>query len=98
MFVRLLVMNLILLAAFIALEYFEWNSILRIEGVVAVQWTPIRVTVWTSTGSNPFIGDGILWTDNWSFIILLIIIAVNLLAIWKIEGNKLLTERRKATN
>jgi len=86
--IKLLVTNLALLAAFAASEYFEWNSISQIKGVVAVQWTPLRVTIWTSTVSSPIIGDGILWTNNWSFIILLIIIGVNLLAVWKIEKMK----------
>jgi hypothetical protein len=82
--------NATLLMLYIGSDYLEWRNLLGLPGIADVLWTPIRITIWISSTNafGPAIIDGVSWMDNWSFIILLTIIAVNLITVWRIEQRK----------
>ena len=79
--------NLILLTVYMVASALEWKNVLSLSSTAGILWTPLRTTIWISSTSS-FDGrivDGVLLINNWSFIVLIAIIAVNLFTIWKME-------------
>lgn len=83
-FFAISIVNFLLLGLYTVICYFEWCSLLRLPLVATVNWTPLRTHIAYVGGTRPLV-NGILLIDNWSFIVLLAIIVVNLISVWKIE-------------
>jgi hypothetical protein len=79
--------NFTLLLLYSVLSYFEWGRLLGLPLVSAISWTLLRTQIWFG-GTVPVIVDGQVWVDHWSFIIILTIIVVNLVAVWQIEHKR----------
>ena len=84
MFVRLCIINFVLLMMYLALSYLEWSKLLGLSLVAVVSWTPFRTQIWFG-GTVPVIVDGLLWIDHWSFAMIMAIVVINLAVIWKGE-------------
>ena len=76
-FLRLCIINLVLLVAYSAANYFEWNRLLELPLVSVVQWSPFIIQIWFG-GTIPVIIDGLFWEINWSYAIMLASIILNL--------------------
>ena len=76
-FLRLCIVNLVLLIAYSAASYFEWNRLLELPLVSVVQWRPFIIQIWFG-GTIPVIIDGLFWEINWSYAIMLVSIIFNL--------------------
>jgi len=83
-FLKLCIINLALLLVYLSLSYFEWINLFGLPLIALVSWAPLRTQIWFG-GTIPVIVDGQVWIDHWSFIIVLSIIVVNLVAVWQIE-------------
>ena len=79
--------NFTWLLLYSVLSYFEWGRLLGLPLVSAISWTLLRTKIWFG-GTVPVIVDGQVWVDHWSFIIILTIIVVNLVAVWQIEHKR----------
>jgi hypothetical protein len=77
LFLRLCIVNLVLLLAYSIASYFEWNRLLELPLVVAVKWSPFNIQTWFG-GTVPVIIDGLFWEINWSYAIMLVTIIFNL--------------------
>ena len=84
LFLRLCVVNFVLLAAYSIASYFEWMRLLELPLVAAVMWRPYNIQIWFGGMVDKLI-DGLFWEVNWSFAIVLIIIIVNLAVVWRIK-------------
>ena len=84
LFLRLCIVNLVLLLAYSILSYFEWNRLLELPLVAAVKWSPFNIQIWFG-GTVPVIVDGLFWEINWSYAIMLITIIINLGVVWRIK-------------
>jgi len=82
---RVSIANFLLLGLYTVLNYFEWSKVLELPLVAEVNWTPLRTHIAHVSGTIPGLKNAVLLIDNWSFVVLLGIIAVNLATIWKIE-------------
>ena len=86
-FLKIFFVNLTLLLLYSVLSYFEWIGLLGLPLVATISWTLLRTQIWFG-GTIPVIVDGLVWIDHWSFIMILAIIVVNLVAVWKIEHKR----------
>ena len=77
LFLRLCIVNLVLLATYSISSYFEWSKLIGLPLVAVVNWTPLSTQIWFG-GTVPVIVDGHFWIDHWSFVIMLITVIVNL--------------------
>ena len=77
LFLRLCIVNLVLLLAYSIASYFEWNRLLGLPLVAAVKWSPFNIQIWFG-GTVPVIIDGLFWEINWSFAIMLVTLIINL--------------------
>ena len=77
LFLRLCIVNLVLLLAYSISSYFEWNRLIELPLVAAVKWSPFNIQIWFG-GTVPVIVDGLFGETNWSFAFLLVIIVINL--------------------
>jgi len=91
------VANLVLLTLYLILDFMAWRSILVFPYVASWFWTPLGISYWTSTSSDfdPILSDNVFSIFNWSFIVLLGIIALNLIAVWKITRTQLPNNQQK---
>jgi len=87
LFPKLSLVNILLLLAYLFLDYYEWSAILSLPLVSAVNWTPVWVQIWFG-GTVPVILDGIVKFYHWSFFVLLAIVGFNLVFYWKMEREK----------
>jgi len=83
-FIGLLVVNVAFLSLYLLLSYFEWNGLLGLPLVAAINCSPLRTQIWFG-GTIPVIIDGHLWIDHWSLTAVLAIVFVNLAAVWRIQ-------------
>ena len=83
LFLRLCIVNLVLLLAYSIASYFEWNRLLGLPLVATVKWSPFNIQIWFG-GTVPVIIDGHFWVIHLSFAVMLVTIIVNLAAVWKV--------------
>ena len=83
--------NFVLLILYLILDLMAWRSILIFPYVASWFWTPLSIRYWTSTTSDfdPVLSNNVFSIYNWSIIVLLGIIALNLIAVWKITQTSL---------
>ena len=83
--------NFVLLILYLILDLMAWRSILIFPYVASWFWTPLSIRYWTSTTSDfdPVLSNNVFSIYNWSIIVLLGIIALNLIAVWKITQTPL---------
>ena len=82
-FLKLCVVNIVLLVAYSIASFFEWNRLLELPLVASVLWRPYIIQIWFS-GTVPIIVDGLFWEINSSYAIMLVTIILNLGVIWRI--------------
>jgi len=82
-FLKLCVVNIVLLVAYSIASFFECNRLLELPLVAAVFWRPFIIQIWFG-GTVPVIVDGLFWEINWSYPIMLVTIIFNLGMIWRI--------------
>lgn len=87
LFLKLGLVDFLLMLAYLIADYFEWNAILGLPLVATVSWTPVLVQIWFG-GTVPVILDGIVRFYRWSFLVLLSIIGFNLAFVWRIGKGK----------
>ena len=85
---RLAVVDFFLVVLYMLVSNLEWNSLMGLPLVTVIDWALLRTQIWFG-GTVPVIVDGTLLIYNWSFIILLAIIAINLATVWKIENKNI---------
>ena len=83
LFLRLCIVNLVLLLAYSIASYFEWNRLLELPLMAAVKWSPFNIQIWFG-GTVPVIVDGLFWEINWSYAFMLVTIIFNLGMAWRI--------------
>ena len=88
LFLKLCIVNLVLLLAYSIASYFEWSKLLDLPLVAAVKWSPFNIQIWFG-GTVPVIIDGLFWEINWSFAIMLVTMILNLAMVWRILGEKM---------
>ena len=88
LFLRLCIVNLVLLLAYSISNYLEWSKLLDLPLVAAVKWSPVNIQIWFG-GTVPVIIDGLFWEINWSFAIMLVIMIFNLGMEWRVLGEKI---------
>jgi len=83
--------NFVLLILYLVLDFMAWRGILIFPYVASWFWTPLSIKYWTSTTSDfdPVLSNNVFSIYNWSIIVLLGIIALNLIAVWKITQTSL---------
>ena len=77
LFLRLCIVNFVLLLSYSIANYFEWNRLLELPLVASVLWRPYNIQIWFG-GTVPVIVDGLFWEINWSYAIMLVTIIFNL--------------------
>jgi hypothetical protein len=87
LFLRLCIVNFVLLSVYSIASYFEWNRLLELPLVAAVKWSPFNIQIWFG-GTVPVIIDGLFWEINWSFAIMLVTIIIDLGVVWRVLGDK----------
>lgn len=89
--------NFVLLILYLTLDFMAWRSILIFPYVASWFWTPLSTRYWTSTTSDfdPVLSNNVFSIYNWSIIVLLGIIALNLIAVWKITQTSLPHDSQK---
>ena len=88
LFLRLCIVNLVLLLAYSISNYLELSKLLDLPLVAAVKWSPVNIQIWFGH-TVPVIIDGFFWEINWSFAIMLVIIIFNLGMEWRVLGEKI---------
>ena len=83
LFLRLCIVNLVLLLAYSISNYLEWSKLLDLPLVAAVKWSPVNIQIWFG-GTVPVIIDGHFWVIHLSFVVMLVTIIVNLAVVWKV--------------
>jgi hypothetical protein len=83
--------DFVLLILYLILDLMAWGSILKFPYVDTLFWTPFGMRFSTSTTSDfdPILSNNVFTIYNWSFFLLLGIIALNLIAVWKITQTSL---------
>jgi len=89
-FYRLIVLNVAMLAIYSVADITEWNAIQLHPGIVeSVHWSPLLIVI--AYVGDPSDGRLINYLAlqfwNWSFMVLLAIVAVNLAYVWGITRN-----------
>ena len=87
-FLKLCVVNIVLLVAYSIASFFEWNRLLELPLVASVLWRPYNIQIWFG-GTVPVLVDGLFWEINWSYAIMLITIIINLFVVRKISNRKM---------
>ncbi|MCJ7631133.1 hypothetical protein MUP77_01845 [Candidatus Bathyarchaeota archaeon] len=84
LFLRLCIVNFVLLLVYSIACYFEWSKLLDLPLVATVIWSPFIIQIWFG-GTVPVIIDGLFWEINWSFAIMLVTMILNLGVVWRIK-------------